>query len=359
MGSFSVNFAEITENTISRNLMHDMPFKLLIPKEFGGGYILDKSYQDYGDIENSKTEEQYDWYDLIASWNIPYLEEYKENLNKFRLNLIKEFLLNFPEFYFDGSNIEIKDEILDNVYNKALKILNNFLKTCKEYKKSLINSRILELEDYYHEYKMSKEKETNKDDFIVYEIRKFRYLRELTRLVLNIFIEDSIKDFDDKFIPLFSYYEGEFSSIKIDLLKDRINDEYSFEFENLPIKDKYPKLRNYGIDLSIYDFQHSCLKYPLKIVPHDWEGTYEDCIGFSKRDPEQGYWSEVIEENYPLLSKIYEADFDTFSWLIRELPSQKEIKEYLQSKSTDLVDLKRLNKELLKYKENYKIENTK
>ena len=67
MGSFSWNKAD--KLTQIENVAYGAPFKFLIPKEFGGGFIEDH-YQDYGYLgkkENGKPK--YDMYELQAFWN--------------------------------------------------------------------------------------------------------------------------------------------------------------------------------------------------------------------------------------------------------------------------------------------------
>lgn len=67
MGSFSWLKADDLGDTV--NVYYDMPFKFLIPKEFGGGYILD-SYQDYGYLGvKDDGSPKYDMYELLAFWN--------------------------------------------------------------------------------------------------------------------------------------------------------------------------------------------------------------------------------------------------------------------------------------------------
>lgn len=70
MGSFSWTRADVT--TKQSNIAYEDKFKLLIPKEFGGGFIKD-SYQDYGDITDTE-KNNYDMYELLAFWNkdMPY-----------------------------------------------------------------------------------------------------------------------------------------------------------------------------------------------------------------------------------------------------------------------------------------------
>lgn len=75
MGSFSWNKAD--ELTNIENVAYGTPFKFLIPKEFGGGFIKD-NYQDYGYLGTKENgEPKYDMYELQAFWNAP--DEVKYN----------------------------------------------------------------------------------------------------------------------------------------------------------------------------------------------------------------------------------------------------------------------------------------
>ena len=69
MGSFSWNKAD--KLTKVENIAYGKPFKFLIPKEFGGGFIKDY-YQDYGylGVKDNGTP-KYDMYELLAIWNYP------------------------------------------------------------------------------------------------------------------------------------------------------------------------------------------------------------------------------------------------------------------------------------------------
>lgn len=67
MGSFSWNKAD--KLTAIENIACDKPFKFLIPKEFGGGFIKEK-YQDYGHLGTKQNgKHKYDMYELLAFWN--------------------------------------------------------------------------------------------------------------------------------------------------------------------------------------------------------------------------------------------------------------------------------------------------
>lgn len=68
MGSFSWLKADALGSI--RNIASDMPFKFLIPKEFGGGFIFDEGYQDYGYLGRKEDgRPMYDMYELLAFWN--------------------------------------------------------------------------------------------------------------------------------------------------------------------------------------------------------------------------------------------------------------------------------------------------
>lgn len=67
MGSFSWLKADTL--TKVANIVEGAPFKLLIPKEFGGGFIKDH-YQDYGYLGTKEDgSPKYDMYELLAFWN--------------------------------------------------------------------------------------------------------------------------------------------------------------------------------------------------------------------------------------------------------------------------------------------------
>lgn len=65
MGSFSFIKADVKD---SENILYGDTVKLLIPIEFGGGYIKGK-YVDYGRIDENGIE--YDIYELAGIWNSP------------------------------------------------------------------------------------------------------------------------------------------------------------------------------------------------------------------------------------------------------------------------------------------------
>ena len=65
MGSFSWLRAECT--TKRSNLTYGDSYKILIPKEFGGGFIKDK-YYDYGYVFHD-TDHEADLYGILAYWN--------------------------------------------------------------------------------------------------------------------------------------------------------------------------------------------------------------------------------------------------------------------------------------------------
>lgn len=66
MGIYSWTKADVG-NTKIANILHGAPFKMLIPKQFGGGSIKDH-YMVCGKISDGKGN-QYDIYELLAFWN--------------------------------------------------------------------------------------------------------------------------------------------------------------------------------------------------------------------------------------------------------------------------------------------------
>lgn len=66
MGSFSWMKADTLTNVA--NILEGAPFKCLIPKEYGGGFIKDH-YQDYGYLGHDNEQREYDMYELLAFWN--------------------------------------------------------------------------------------------------------------------------------------------------------------------------------------------------------------------------------------------------------------------------------------------------
>ena len=66
--------------------------------------------------------------------------------------------------------------------------------------------------------------------------------------------------------------------------------EYDGDFNPMKEIDKYSdKNRHAGIHIGCYDKDIDNLKYPLKLVSIEYEGTYEDCPGRSYGDPNQGW----------------------------------------------------------------------
>ena len=71
MGSFS--WLKADDLTNIENIALGMPFKFLIPKEFGGGFIKDE-YQNYGDLGTKPDgNPEYDMYELLAFWNTDFI----------------------------------------------------------------------------------------------------------------------------------------------------------------------------------------------------------------------------------------------------------------------------------------------
>ena len=67
------------------NICYGEKIKVLIPKEFGGGYI-EGEYLDYGLVEETDGN-QYDLYELVAIWNSPELKNKLAELGYQNVNL--------------------------------------------------------------------------------------------------------------------------------------------------------------------------------------------------------------------------------------------------------------------------------
>ena len=110
MGSFSWNKAD--DLTAIENVACGYPFKFLIPKEFGGGFIKDV-YQDYGRLGTKEDgTPKYDMYELQAFWNVPDKVQYSGEFP-----LMKEIDEYSSENRLIGVSIGYyKDEILKLKY---------------------------------------------------------------------------------------------------------------------------------------------------------------------------------------------------------------------------------------------------
>ena len=113
MGSFS--WLKADELTSVANVVYGAPFKFLIPKEFGGGFIKDH-YQDYGYL--GKTEDgnpKYDIYELLAFWNA----EDKNIKDKLMWDgdfpMLKEIDKYTDKNRLKGINIACYDKEVDNL----------------------------------------------------------------------------------------------------------------------------------------------------------------------------------------------------------------------------------------------------
>lgn len=86
MGSFTWLRADknISKNE-QANICYGEKIKVLIPKEFGGGYI-EGEYLDYGLVEETDGN-QYDLYELVAIWNSPELRNKLVELGYQNVNL--------------------------------------------------------------------------------------------------------------------------------------------------------------------------------------------------------------------------------------------------------------------------------
>lgn len=91
MGSFS--WLKADNLTKVENIVCGEPFKFLIPKEFGGGFIED-IYQDYGYLGSKEDgTPKYDMYELLAFWNADKKVPFEKFLIKDELKFDGDFPL--------------------------------------------------------------------------------------------------------------------------------------------------------------------------------------------------------------------------------------------------------------------------
>lgn len=104
MGSFS--WLKADDLTKVANIAYGRPFKFLIPKEFGGGFIKD-TYQDYGYLGTKEDgSPKYDMYELLAFWNQDMM------YSDLFLQTVKNWLhWREEDIYGDDSNPPIMKEI--------------------------------------------------------------------------------------------------------------------------------------------------------------------------------------------------------------------------------------------------------
>ena len=121
MGSFS--WLKADELTRVKNVAYDKPFKFLIPKEFGGGFIKDH-YQDYGYLGTKEDgEPKYDMYEIIAFWNadkhMPFADDPNETVRD-NLKWDGDFpaLKEIDEYTDDNRSLGIDIGCYDNQIDK-------------------------------------------------------------------------------------------------------------------------------------------------------------------------------------------------------------------------------------------------
>lgn len=175
----------------------------------------------------------------------------------------------------------------------------------------------------------------------------FRYildhLRNDPKELAKKFIQQ-LDSFDESWY-LYGGVAGSLAYSKFVTLTDDLSDKdiqklNTFKDKNtLPDENTCPKLRNLGISLACYDKQHSCLRYPLKIVPVELDITYEECTGFSKSDRNQGSL-DIDYDHFPKLEPLgdlfidhWDADrteFDDYiDWYIENFDESNLNKEEL------------------------------
>ncbi len=235
---------------VSKEKSDNAAFIMYIPQELGGGFIFDKSYQDYGKINN------FDIYTLFGLMNTNP-DKFKEILTTYRETgeVDEEFQKNNRDVGID----------LDFTLN-----LNQFIWEIERKKELLKNFDKIKDEDFISKYVPS-----FGFSFYKYEIQE---LLEIKEEELYEFQKDKLET----------------------ALQMEIHLDEKF-LQNKKNKLKYPlKLRQVNsktIDYSIEDFNLS----------------YEDIEGYSANDPNQGFGAYEYDleiNSYGLINTTKEYDLD-------------------------------------------------
>lgn len=241
MGSFSWNRADNLGKY--ENISVGQPFKLLIPKEFGGGFIQD-SYRGYGEIYDSKTNKLYDIYELFAFWN-------------------KHSVVPISDCTYHPMTIEVGDTV-------TIQIKSSDIHMFKE-EALKFDGQSFKVIAKHGKPKMAVQDDYSPFNSVPYQTDVYELSGEAGEVGYWPWYGFKNTGFWEKLPPEgLQYYKG--------------------EWEPLPEKTIYTDHnRTMGINLFYKGGGNTGnVKYPLKLVSVEFKGTYEDCTGYSKNDPDQG-----------------------------------------------------------------------
>lgn len=240
MGSFSWNRADKVKIGEAENIYHGSKFKMLIPKEFGGGFIIDH-YRDYGDIVDDKGNE-YDMFELLAFWN------HEQVVPRSTVNdvIYKKFEV--------GEDVTVKGFEYQDVLDEVRALAGKTFKIAQ----------------------VCRSAESGKQLFVVDG--------------LDLAFPKNFFEQETQYIPRPAQgllYEGSVMPLLPTKSKftchNRVLGIYLCSEEVDAVR---AKAREEG--KIVHVDRGSFLKYPLKLVSPDFKGIYEDCKGFSESDPDQG-----------------------------------------------------------------------
>lgn len=89
------------------------------------------------------------------------------------------------------------------------------------------------------------------------------------------------------------HYDSETRQVERGTIRYFCQKLFGIDVSKCPLKEidgNTGKIRLWGIHIACYDKQIDKIKYPLKLVHIDYEGTYEDCENRSYGDPQQGFY---------------------------------------------------------------------
>lgn len=252
MGSFSWNRADKLGKY--ENIYGGCAFKSLIPKEFGGGFIRDH-YQDYGDLGPHADEHscaKYDIHEILAFWNHEAVKPMSTNSTRQE----KEF--------------KVGAEVTLNLGSDESKWLPEIWK--ENGRKFIITHELRPM------YKFEK--------------RKFLISAPLD----NIPFEENCFDRETKYIPHPAQgllYDGDVMPMMPEHSRyTSHNRTLGIYLYNEEVEAAKKRLEAEGV-LDYWKrpetHREFYMKYPPKLVSVGFQGTYEDCEGYSVSDPDQGF----------------------------------------------------------------------
>lgn len=266
MGSFSWNRADKLGKY--ENIYGGCAFKFLIPKEFGGGFIRDH-YQDYGNLgqrENVgkyEAEYKYDIHEILAFWNHEDVKPRSTKSKAHPMDLSVGVEVEIEIMKFEESNVTPEALALNGKKFTITEVVN------MDAPKSVLIKNPFHMPNGF---RLSGEAV----DCGIWSRNLFKdttWYEPLTAEGLK---------YDGDVMPLMpeiSHYTDHNRVLGVYLFEDEVN-EAKKRLEADGVWDYWRRPETH---------REFYMKYPPKLVSVGFQGTYEDCEGYSVSDPDQGF----------------------------------------------------------------------